>query len=69
MDVILTKYGHENSVFFRTFFDKNMGKRTVIFPVKIKRAPIDFFNPKYSVVFTELTFFRPNMGLSAVFRE
>ena len=61
----LTKYGHENSVFFWewTFFDKIWIKELLF---RKSRVSIDFFYPKYRVVLTELTFFRPNMGLSAV---
>ena len=56
MDVFLTKYVHES----RDFFVKNWKKG----------HPIDFFGPSYSVVLTELTFFLPNMGLTAgSFRE
>ena len=51
MDVFLTKYGNERGVF----------------PWKIekkKEHPIDFFDPKYNVVLTELTFFLPKMGMT-----
>ena len=41
------------------FFDKNTGMRAVISPWKIGKDghPINFLDPTYSVVLTELTFF------------
>ena len=54
----------EQCVFLRMdVFDKIWVKELLF---RKSRVSIDFFYPKYRVVLTELTFFRPNMGLSAV---
>ena len=53
MDVFLTKYGHES----RDFFREKSGEK--------KGHPFDFFGLYCSAVLTEVTFFLPNMGMTA----